>query len=268
MAATVLDQMSFSECMRHKASVIEVQAFQQLHCVLLGLLSAQVASTAMVEQRGPVLGVLYDEYIRRDWEDRQAKVPSFKPGESAGMLPPSLSGALPCLLARIKANSMRMCCAELGSSMTSYSPGRHLQGRLPRQPELGASPHRLWQRAVERLRPLIHLVSHRPPPRRSAAQRCTPCCHCLCIRSCRQRAMAKAALVAGVIQTACGASTAMASATLRRTAPSLREMPERSSCCCVLVAPVVHSLFRTSGLHRMSLAHLLGIKKGRTADAL
>ena len=46
--------------------------------------SAQVASTANVEQRGPMLGVFYDELLRKDWEEMQAKVPAFKPGDAAG----------------------------------------------------------------------------------------------------------------------------------------------------------------------------------------
>ena len=85
MAATVLDQLEYKELMRHKASVIEV------------------ATTASVEQRSPMLGVIYDELLRcllcarqcsvsfcllafrKDWEERQAKIASFKPGETAGM---------------------------------------------------------------------------------------------------------------------------------------------------------------------------------------
>ena len=85
LAATILEQMEYKELMRHKASIIEV------------------ATTASVEQRNPMLGVIYDELLRsasrvvsapcdcctdcrKDWEERQAKITSFKPGDTAGLL--------------------------------------------------------------------------------------------------------------------------------------------------------------------------------------
>jgi hypothetical protein len=44
----------------------------------------QVACSAKSEGQGPLLGVLYDEIVRKRWEDLSSKKHSFRPGEQAG----------------------------------------------------------------------------------------------------------------------------------------------------------------------------------------
>ena len=44
----------------------------------------QVACSGKAEGQGPLLGVLYDEIVRKRWEDLSAKKHSFQPGDVAG----------------------------------------------------------------------------------------------------------------------------------------------------------------------------------------
>ena len=43
-----------------------------------------MACSGKAEGQGPLLGVLYDEIVRKRWEDLSAKKHSFQPGDVAG----------------------------------------------------------------------------------------------------------------------------------------------------------------------------------------
>jgi hypothetical protein len=43
-----------------------------------------VACSGKADGQGPLLGVLYDEIVRKRWEDLSSKKHSFQPGEVAG----------------------------------------------------------------------------------------------------------------------------------------------------------------------------------------
>ena len=67
LAATILDQMTFSQTVLHKHVVTEVPPHISLALQMLllhALCAAQVASHAAAEERHPLLGVLYDEIVR------------------------------------------------------------------------------------------------------------------------------------------------------------------------------------------------------------
>eukprot|EP00973_Karenia_brevis_P039362 5434598-Karenia_brevis.AAC.1 len=67
VGAAILEQMSYYSCMKHKDIVSEI------------------ALTAYVEKRSPLLGVLYDEIIRKEWEDKAAKMQSSFDANRAAM---------------------------------------------------------------------------------------------------------------------------------------------------------------------------------------
>ena len=118
--------------------------------------SAQVASTANVEQRGPMLGVFYDELLRKDWEEMQAKVPAFKPGDAAGepylsQCPQQPRNALP---PRLQASSTMMSFAVPGSSSMSCSQGplpRHSKQQPSHQPTVQRPTSFTMARAKEKV---------------------------------------------------------------------------------------------------------------------
>ena len=74
IGATLLKQLAFEDAQHHKAVVVEVC----LACFVFGCVEIsvflQIAATAKSKGMGPLLGVIYDDIVRKQWEDLSMKL--------------------------------------------------------------------------------------------------------------------------------------------------------------------------------------------------
>jgi hypothetical protein len=88
LAAATVGMMKFSDSRMHRKIVLEVE-FLLFVFVPLGRGCAcvmQVACLAQSEGQSPLVGVLYDEILRKKWEDLSAKKHSFSPGDQVNVI--------------------------------------------------------------------------------------------------------------------------------------------------------------------------------------
>jgi hypothetical protein len=76
IGATLLKQMSFVDAQHHKAVVVEVWLLLPWRVASCLSCFAQIASTAKSKGLGPLLGVIYDDLVRKQWEDLSMKLGS------------------------------------------------------------------------------------------------------------------------------------------------------------------------------------------------